>query len=115
MAEEDVGVGPGREDRPQPPRPAFAVGRRIVGAAQAQARARGLALSAPEAFEALPGKGVTAQVNGRSVTVGSRRLLPAGETSLSPAAMAAREAAGSKEYPSDLTIVGIIDDWDPGS
>ena len=26
---------------------------------------------------------------------------------------AAREAAGSKEYPSDLTIVGIIDQWDP--
>lgn len=26
---------------------------------------------------------------------------------------AAREAAGSKEYPSDLTIVGIIDRWDP--
>ena len=25
---------------------------------------------------------------------------------------AARDAAGSKEYPSDLTIVGIIDDWD---
>jgi carboxysome peptide A len=26
---------------------------------------------------------------------------------------AAREAAGTKEYPSDLTIVGIIDDWPP--
>jgi len=26
---------------------------------------------------------------------------------------AAREAAGSKEYPSDLTIVGIIDRWPP--
>lgn len=26
---------------------------------------------------------------------------------------AAREAAGSKEYPSDLTIVGIIDQWEP--
>ena len=26
---------------------------------------------------------------------------------------AAREAAGSKSYPSDLTIVGIIDPWDP--
>ncbi len=26
---------------------------------------------------------------------------------------AAREAAGSKEYPSDLTIVGIIDHWSP--
>ncbi len=28
---------------------------------------------------------------------------------------AAREAAGSKSYPSDLTIVGIIDHWDPDS
>ena len=28
---------------------------------------------------------------------------------------AAREAAGSKEYPSDLTIVGIIDHWPPPS
>ena len=28
---------------------------------------------------------------------------------------AAREAAGSKSYPSDLTIVGIIDHWDPNS
>ena len=27
---------------------------------------------------------------------------------------AAREAAGSKDYPSDLTIVGIIDHWEPG-
>ena len=26
---------------------------------------------------------------------------------------AAREAAGSKSYPSDLTLVGIIDHWDP--
>jgi carboxysome peptide A len=26
---------------------------------------------------------------------------------------AAREAAGSKGYPSDLTIVGIIDQWPP--
>jgi microcompartment protein CcmK/EutM len=24
---------------------------------------------------------------------------------------AAREAAGSKDFPSDLTIVGIIDHW----
>lgn len=28
---------------------------------------------------------------------------------------AAREAAGSKEFPSDFTIVGIIDHWDPDS
>ena len=28
---------------------------------------------------------------------------------------AAREAAGSKEYPSDFTIVGIIDHWEAES
>jgi hypothetical protein len=28
---------------------------------------------------------------------------------------AAREAAGHKDYPSDLTIVGIIDYWDEES
>ena len=28
---------------------------------------------------------------------------------------AARDAAGAKEYPSDLTIVGIIDYWDEES
>jgi microcompartment protein CcmK/EutM len=28
---------------------------------------------------------------------------------------AARDAAGSKDYPSDLTIVGIIDYWDDTS
>ena len=28
---------------------------------------------------------------------------------------AARDAAGSKEYPSDLTIVGIIDHWESKS
>lgn len=27
---------------------------------------------------------------------------------------AARDAAGSRDFPSDLTIVGIIDHWNPG-
>ena len=27
---------------------------------------------------------------------------------------AAREAAGHPKYPSDFTIVGIIDNWEPG-
>ena len=26
---------------------------------------------------------------------------------------AARDAAGAKEYPSDLTVIGIIDHWPP--
>jgi len=36
----------------------------------------------------------------------------AGDWVLCVGSSAAREAAGSKEYPSDLTIVGIIDYWD---
>ncbi len=39
------------------------------------ARARGLALAAPEAFEAVAGQGIRAQVAGRRVVVGARRLL----------------------------------------
>ncbi|MGH7630885.1 MAG: heavy metal translocating P-type ATPase [Gemmatimonadales bacterium] len=39
------------------------------------ARARGLPLEDPEAFEAVPGKGVVGRVAGRSVLVGNRALL----------------------------------------
>ncbi|MDX2076541.1 MAG: heavy metal translocating P-type ATPase [bacterium] len=39
------------------------------------ANARGLALQEPENFEALPGFGVRAQVNGKVVTVGSQRMV----------------------------------------
>ena len=35
----------------------------------------------------------------------------AGDWVICVGSSAAREAAGSKEYPSDLTIVGIIDHW----
>ena len=37
----------------------------------------------------------------------------AGDWVICVGSSAAREAAGSKSYPSDLTIVGIIDHWDP--
>ena len=37
----------------------------------------------------------------------------AGDWVICVGSSAAREAAGSKEYPSDLTIVGIIDYWPP--
>ena len=36
-----------------------------------------------------------------------------GDSVICVGSSAAREAAGSKSYPSDLTIVGIIDHWDP--
>lgn len=47
----------------------------------------------------------------RLVAVDSVGCIP-GDWVLCVGSSAAREAAGSKEYPSDLTIVGIIDYWD---
>ncbi|WP_229066101.1 EutN/CcmL family microcompartment protein [Acidithiobacillus ferriphilus] len=39
----------------------------------------------------------------------------AGDWVICVGSSAAREAAGSKDFPSDLTIAGIIDHWDPGA
>lgn len=50
--------------------------------------------------------------NARLVAVDAVGAKP-GDWVLCVSSSAAREAAGSKEYPSDLTIVGIIDRWDP--
>ncbi len=47
----------------------------------------------------------------RAVAVDSVGCSP-GDWVICVGSSAAREAAGSKEYPSDLTIVGIIDYWD---
>ncbi len=47
----------------------------------------------------------------RSVAVDSVGCVP-GDWVICVGSSAAREAAGSKEYPSDLTIVGIIDRWE---
>lgn len=48
----------------------------LAEAVRAAARARGLVLQEPGDFEALPGFGVRARVNGHTVVVGNRRLLP---------------------------------------
>ncbi len=61
----------------------------LAEAVRRESRARGLAMPASIDFAVLPGQGVRAQVNGRMVTVGSRRL--AGETH---AAATALEQAG---------------------
>ena len=49
-----------------------------------------------------------------AVAVDSVGCIP-GDWVICVGSSAAREAAGSKEYPSDLTIVGIIDHWPPES
>jgi carboxysome peptide A len=46
----------------------------------------------------------------RSVAVDAVGCIP-GDWVICVGSSAAREAAGSKEFPSDLTIVGIIDHW----
>ncbi|HZG85727.1 heavy metal translocating P-type ATPase [Paenibacillus sp.] len=49
----------------------------LAEAIVAGAKAAGLTLSTPSAFEAVPGAGVAAVVDGRSVLVGTRRLMEA--------------------------------------
>lgn len=46
----------------------------------------------------------------RSVAVDAVGCIP-GDWVIVVGSSAAREAAGSKDYPSDATIVGIIDHW----
>lgn len=47
----------------------------------------------------------------RSVAVDAVGCIP-GDWVICVGSSAARDAAGSKEFPSDLTIVGIIDHWE---
>ncbi|BBP02316.1 carboxysome peptide A [Sulfuriferula nivalis] len=46
----------------------------------------------------------------RQVAVDAVGCIP-GDWVICVGSSAAREAAGSKEFPSDLTIIGIIDHW----
>ncbi|MFA7494869.1 MAG: carboxysome peptide A [Acidithiobacillus sp.] len=48
----------------------------------------------------------------RSLAVDAVGCIP-GDWVICVGSSAAREAAGSKDYPSDLTIIGIIDSWIP--
>jgi Cu+-exporting ATPase len=48
----------------------------LAEAARARARERHLPLEVPEDFEAVPGLGVRARLNGGVVTVGNRRMIP---------------------------------------
>ena len=46
------------------------------------------------------------------VELGDSSRARVGDWVIAVGSSAARDAAGRKEYPSDLTIVGIIDYWD---
>jgi ethanolamine utilization protein EutN len=47
----------------------------------------------------------------RSVAVDAVGCIP-GDWVICVGSSAAREAAGAKDFPSDLTIIGIIDHWE---
>lgn len=48
----------------------------LAEAVRAEARAKGILISEPDRFESIPGMGVRATINGDSVEVGNRRLIP---------------------------------------
>lgn len=52
----------------------------LAEAVRVAARAQNLPLSEPQNFEAVPGMGIRAQVNGSLVAIGNRRLIPAAES-----------------------------------
>jgi Cd2+/Zn2+-exporting ATPase/Cu+-exporting ATPase len=52
----------------------------IAEAVRDAARTEGLSLLEPEGFEAVPGMGIRAKVNGDLITVGNKRLIPAAES-----------------------------------
>ena len=55
----------------------------LAEAVRAAAKERGLELLEPHGFEAIPGAGVRARVNGSAITVGSRKMI-AGQNAVSP-------------------------------
>ncbi len=84
------------------------LGRSIVE----QAQAEGMSLPAPEEFQAIRGKGVSALIEGRRVLVGSRRLMQ--ENGMDPAALEADmqrledEARTAMLVAVDDRLAGII-------
>lgn len=79
----------------------------LAEAVRAAARERGLSIDRPERFEAVPGLGVRAEVNGSAVSVGSHRIIP---EDASPSASSALEAQGKTALfvLRDGQLVGIL-------
>jgi Cd2+/Zn2+-exporting ATPase len=90
----------------------------LAGAILAAARARGLAWPEPASFEALPGRGARAVVDGETVVVGGPALIPADAAAL--AALADLQAAGKTALlvgvdGRPVGVVGVADRVRPGA
>lgn len=80
----------------------------VGGAIVAGARERGLALQAAERFEAVPGHGITAHVDGHLVLVGNRAHLAVHDISTDALAATADRAAGSGATPMYVAVDGRL-------
>ena len=81
------------------------------------AKARGLTLADAEGFQAVPGHGVTAVVNGTALAVGNAALMAQYAIDVSPLAEAAERLAGEGKTPAyvaaDGALAGLIAVADP--
>ncbi len=84
----------------------------LAEAIVAEAKERGLALEEPKAFDAIPGQGILAQVNGSQVLLGNLELMRARGVSLDDLEEKASQLAGEGKTPmyvaADGRPVGII-------
>jgi len=79
----------------------------LAEAVRAAARERGLSLLEPQAFEAIPGLGVRARVDGCTVTVGSRRMV--GQDGILPRAAELEAQGKTVLYVSrDDQLIGLL-------
>jgi Cu+-exporting ATPase len=79
----------------------------LAEAVRAAAKQKALRLAEPEQFEALPGVGVHARVNGSGIVVGSRRMVPAAASRTDAGAL---EAQGKTLLfvARDGNLIGVI-------
>ncbi len=89
----------------------------LADAVVQSARARGLTLRDAEGFSALPGRGITAVVNGRAMAVGNAALMAQYAIDVAPLRAAAERLAGAAKTPvfvaADGALAGLIAVADP--
>ncbi len=73
-----------------------------------EAEERGLTLAQPQAFEALPGRGVQAIVDGRQVVLGNRRLMEERGYGLSDLDATARQLSEDGKTPMFVVVDGVV-------
>jgi Cu+-exporting ATPase len=71
-----------------------------------EAEARGIALAQPDAFQAVPGRGVSATVEGHDVVIGTRKLLEEREISLNGLLEEAGRMEGQARTPLWIAVDG---------